>query len=108
MPTCPPPASGRRRLFLVSLNLGLTYLNYRGLHVVGEAALGMTVFTLVPFVVLCMLGEQEPSACVSAAAATGAALVPPGLLLGVHARGWLEPTWPPPPRVRSRLQACRM
>lgn len=29
----------------------------RGLHVVGEVAVGMTIFTLLPFVALCLLGE---------------------------------------------------
>jgi amino acid transporter len=41
----------------VGLNLALTYLNYRGLHVVGDAAMGMTAFTLLPFVIMCALGE---------------------------------------------------
>lgn len=53
----PVLASGwARTLFLVSLNLALTYLNYRGLHVVGEAAVAMTIFTMLPFAALCILG----------------------------------------------------
>ena len=45
-----------RLLVLVALNVGLTYMNYRGLHVVGNAAIGMTVFTLLPFAFLCIFG----------------------------------------------------
>ncbi|PRW20630.1 putative polyamine transporter isoform A [Chlorella sorokiniana] len=45
-----------RMVFLIGFNAALTYLNYRGLHVVGDAAIGMTVFTLLPFVVICLLG----------------------------------------------------
>ncbi|KAI3434372.1 hypothetical protein D9Q98_002451 [Chlorella vulgaris] len=45
-----------RLVFLLAFNLALTYLNYRGLHVVGEVAIGMTAFTLLPFVVMCLLG----------------------------------------------------
>lgn len=45
-----------RLIFLVGLNLTLTYLNYRGLHVVGNMALGMTFFTLLPFVIMSLLG----------------------------------------------------
>ncbi|KAL4444379.1 hypothetical protein ABPG75_012116 [Micractinium tetrahymenae] len=49
--------------FLVGLNVALSYLNYRGLHVVGEAAIGMTIFMLLPFVALCLLGlpHVQPS-----------------------------------------------
>lgn len=52
-----------RLAFLVGLNVALSYLNYRGLHVVGEAAIGMTIFTLLPFVALCLLGlpHVQPS-----------------------------------------------
>ena len=48
-----------RMAFLVALNLGLTYMNYRGLHVVGNAAIGMTIFTLLPFVLMCFLGAPH-------------------------------------------------
>lgn len=44
------------RAFLVGLNLLLTYLNYRGLHVVGNAAIAMTVITLAPFLIMTLLG----------------------------------------------------
>ncbi len=36
----------------MGLSLSLTYLNYRGLHVVGNAVVTGTLFILVPFVVL--------------------------------------------------------
>eukprot|EP00890_Picochlorum_soloecismus_P000529 jgi/Picsp_1/1477/NSC_04955-R1_neutral amino acid transport protein len=45
-----------RFLVLITVNLGLTYLNYRGLHVVGNAAIGMTIFTLLPFGIMCLVG----------------------------------------------------
>lgn len=45
-----------RVVVLVGVNMGLTYLNYRGLHVVGNAAIGMTVFTLLPFIIMCLAG----------------------------------------------------
>ena len=41
-----------RSVMIVATNMSLTYLNYRGLHVVGQAAVGMTVVTLAPFVVM--------------------------------------------------------
>jgi amino acid transporter len=45
-----------RTFFLVGLNLALTYLNYRGLHIVGNIALVMTGFTLLPFGIMSLLG----------------------------------------------------
>ncbi|PSC67221.1 putative polyamine transporter isoform A [Micractinium conductrix] len=52
-----------RLIFLVGLNFALSYLNYRGLHVVGEAAIGMTIFTLLPFLAMVLLGlpHVQPS-----------------------------------------------
>jgi hypothetical protein len=42
-------------------------LSRRGLHVVGEVAVGMTIFTLLPFAALCLLGEPNcHAACVHA------------------------------------------
>lgn len=51
------------RSVIVSINLGLTYMNYSGLHVVGNAAVGMTVLTLAPFVVMAILGEGVTWVC---------------------------------------------
>jgi amino acid transporter len=48
-----------RMLFLVGLNLALTYMNYRGLHVVGKVAVAMTAFTLLPFIIMCVLGAPH-------------------------------------------------
>lgn len=45
-----------RLLVLVALNLALTYLNYRGLHIVGNVAVAMTVFTLLPFAAMTAVG----------------------------------------------------
>lgn len=47
------------RAFLVSFSLILTYLNYRGLHLVGNMAVAMAIFTLVPFVVMCIMGKMN-------------------------------------------------
>ena len=49
---------------LLSLaSLVLAYLNYRGLTIVGRAAVGMTVFIIVPFIVLGVIAlpDIEPS-----------------------------------------------
>lgn len=47
---------GPVRLFsLVMLTLFLTYLNYRGLTIVGYTAVALTIFSLLPFVVLAVL-----------------------------------------------------
>ena len=45
-----------RLVILYLLNILLSYLNYRGLHVVGTSAIAMTVITLMPFILLCILG----------------------------------------------------
>lgn len=47
------------RAFLVFFSLVLTYLNYRGLHLVGNMAVVMAIFTLLPFVMLCIMGKTE-------------------------------------------------
>lgn len=47
------------RLFLVACSIGMTYLNYRGLKVVGRTAVMLTIFILCPFVVLAGLGWQD-------------------------------------------------
>ena len=48
-----------RGVMIVATNVGLTYLNYRGLHVVGQAAVGMTIVTLAPFVVMIAMGVVQ-------------------------------------------------
>lgn len=46
----PALSGGLPRLaFLVLFTLALTYLNWRGLHVVGNAAICMAIYTLLPF-----------------------------------------------------------
>lgn len=49
--------------FLLSVSLLLTYLNYRGLNVVGQTAMTTTLFIITPFVLLCLLAAPhvEPS-----------------------------------------------
>jgi amino acid transporter len=41
------------------MTLLLTYMNYRGLHVVGGAALSTTAFIIAPFVLLCGLAAPH-------------------------------------------------
>ncbi len=48
-----------RGVMIVATNVGLSYLNYRGLHVVGQAAVGMTIVTLAPFVVMVGMGVVQ-------------------------------------------------
>lgn len=50
-------------VILVSINVALTYLNYRGLHIVGYSAVAMAVFTLLPFIVLTLFGELCVGVC---------------------------------------------
>ena len=45
-----------RWLFMLSVTIVLTYLNYRGLDVVGSMAIGICVLSMLPFVVFCMVG----------------------------------------------------
>ncbi|XP_077233780.1 amino acid permease family protein [Tasmannia lanceolata] len=40
---------------LLGITFSLTYLNYRGLHIVGFSAVGLAVFSLSPFVVMGLL-----------------------------------------------------
>uniref|UniRef100_J3NEH4 Polyamine transporter n=1 Tax=Oryza brachyantha TaxID=4533 RepID=J3NEH4_ORYBR len=47
-----PPA---RSLAVLALTAALTYLNFRGLHLVGLSALALTAFSLSPFVALTVL-----------------------------------------------------
>jgi amino acid transporter len=44
-----------RMVFVVVLSLSLTFLNYRGLNVVGHTAMTTTVFIITPFLLLCGL-----------------------------------------------------
>ena len=45
-----------RWLFMLSVTIVLTYLNYRGLDVVGSMAIGICVLSMLPFVVFCVVG----------------------------------------------------
>ena len=51
-----PPA---RSLAVLALTAALTYLNYRGLHLVGLSALALTAFSLSPFVALTVLAAPK-------------------------------------------------
>jgi amino acid transporter len=46
-------------VFLVTVSLLLTYLNYRGLNVVGQTAMTTTLFIITPFVLLCVLAAPH-------------------------------------------------
>ncbi|KAI8466644.1 MAG: amino acid permease-domain-containing protein [Monoraphidium minutum] len=60
----PALSSGWQRVvFVVCLSIALTYMNYRGLQVVGGAAVTTTVFITAPFLLLCAfaLPRADPS-----------------------------------------------
>ena len=46
-------------MFLVVSSLALTYLNYRGLKLVGRTAVALTVFIVCPFVVLTAMAAKD-------------------------------------------------
>lgn len=48
-------AGWKRTIFLVVLSLALSYLNYRGLAIVGRTAVVMTAFIILPFIVMIVL-----------------------------------------------------
>ncbi len=49
--------------FIMIITLGLTYLNYRGLDIVGSVAIAICLISLMPFVVFCVVGafKVDPS-----------------------------------------------
>lgn len=60
----PAVASGLPRIIAVLvLTAALTYLNYRGLAVVGKMAIGLGIFSLLPFLVmtLCAIPKLDPT-----------------------------------------------
>lgn len=48
-----------RWAFVVAVTVGLTYLNYRGLDIVGKVAIVICLVSLVPFVLFCVLGASK-------------------------------------------------
>ena len=52
----PPPV---RSLAVLALTAALTYLNYRGLHIVGLSAMALTAFSLSPFLALTVLAAPK-------------------------------------------------
>lgn len=79
-----PPLSGDESavlkwLVVISVTLALTYLNYRGLDVVTEVAIVICLFSLLPFIIFCVLGAPhvDPSKWL---------VTPPGGLSGVDWR----------------------
>lgn len=44
-------------MVIISITLFLTYLSYRGLECVGNVAIGICVFSLLPFVAFCIIGS---------------------------------------------------
>ena len=49
-------AEGMRWYLIAAITVVLTYLNYRGLDVVSEVAIFICLFSLLPFVIFCVLG----------------------------------------------------
>ena len=54
-----PNADSSERVFLIASSVGMCYLNYRGLGLVGKTAVGLTLFILCPFVVLTVMGIDQ-------------------------------------------------
>ena len=48
-----------RYAVVVCLTAALTYLNYRGLDIVGKVAIMLCAFTMLPFIVFCLLGAGK-------------------------------------------------
>jgi amino acid transporter len=42
--------------FIIAITLGLTYLNFRGLDIVGKVAIVICLVSLMPFIVFCVVG----------------------------------------------------
>jgi len=72
-------SGGARWVLIILLTTALTYLNYRGLDVVTEVAIGICLFSLLPFAAFCVLGasQVDPARWLQA---------PPGGLAGVDWR----------------------
>lgn len=68
-----------RWAFVVAISIALTYLNYRGLDIVGKVAIAICLVSLIPFVLFCVLGafKVDPSRWM---------LTPPGGFWGVDWR----------------------
>lgn len=48
-----------RMSFIFSITVSLTYLNYRGLDVVGKVAIALCLISLTPFVLFCIFGAAK-------------------------------------------------
>lgn len=48
-----------RIIFLLSLTWGLTYMNYRGLTLVGRTAILLSIFTILPFLAMLLLALPQ-------------------------------------------------
>ena len=48
-----------RILLTITFTLLLTYLNYRGLDLAGKVAIGVCISSLLPFVILCLIGMPQ-------------------------------------------------
>lgn len=68
-----------RWAFVVAISIALTYLNFRGLDIVGKVAIAICLVSLIPFVLFCVLGafKVDPSRWM---------LTPPGGFWGVDWR----------------------
>jgi amino acid transporter len=48
-----------RYAFIFVVTLALTYLNYRGLDIVGKVAIGICTISMIPFALFCILGASK-------------------------------------------------
>ena len=72
-----------RMITIVVLTVLLTYFNYRGLDVVGKAAIIISILTLFPFLIFCIVGafQVNPSNWL---------ITPEGGLRGINWRRFLN------------------
>ena len=53
------PNQTARLAFIFCVTIGLTYLNYRGLDIVGNVAIVICLVSLLPFIVFCVIGSTK-------------------------------------------------
>ncbi len=89
-PHAPPSLLPPPSCFLVGMSVLLSWLNYRGLTVVGHAVITSTIAIVLPFVLLCLLCIPHIKVRVRRMLIVAAAVVlqPTCRNCGSEARGW--------------------